>query len=174
MLQGTETPRAARRLARPRTIPSPLRRFRPSPLLLAFASVFVLGPGEHLAAQSAESDSTSEARVEEVEAEGLYTEEQAERGREIFRDRCSVCHLSGQFRGSTFWFRWQGRRVLDLVDQLRATMPQDNPGGLSSRQYVDVVAYLFRLNRLPAGEEELPAQDARLRVIRIPEKESDP
>jgi hypothetical protein len=53
-------------------------------------------------------------------------------------------------------------------------MPQDNPGGLRRQEYADVLAYLFELNGLPAGDTALPADDCGLRRIRIATKSPAP
>lgn len=118
------------------------------------------------AGQDGRSSGTSEG--EDSASTSLYTEEQADRGESTFRTICSACHLRNQFRGGAFRARWEGRTAYDLVDQLRATMPMDNPGGLSLDQYVDVTAYLLSLNRFEAGAEELPADEAGLEEVRIP------
>lgn len=103
----------------------------------------------------------------------FYTEGQADRGEAAFRSNCAACHLRNQFRGGAFRARWEGRTAYDLVDQLRATMPMDNPGGLSLDQYVDVTAYLLSLNQYEAGAEELPAEADVLREVRIPPDGAD-
>jgi hypothetical protein len=53
-----------------------------------------------------------------------------------------------------------GRPVGDFVEQIRQTMPYDSPGRLSRQEYTDIVAYMLRLNRIPAGETELPSDQA--------------
>jgi len=57
-----------------------------------------------------------------------------------------------------------------MVSHLRQTMPNDEPGKLSHQQYVDVVAYLFKLNGYPAGTRPLPNDDAELKKVRIDPK----
>ena len=34
-------------------------------------------------------------------------------------------------------------------------MPPDEPGSLNEKNVVDTVAYIFRMNRLPAGDKEI-------------------
>lgn len=120
-----------------------------------------------------EEGNSGASEGEDSASTSLYTEEQADRGETTFRTVCAACHLSSQFRGGAFRARWEGRTAYDLVDQLQATMPMDNPGGLSLDQYVDVTAYLLSLNRFEAGPEELPADDAGLREVRIPPDGAD-
>jgi len=49
-------------------------------------------------------------------------------------------------------------------------MPDDNPGGLSVQQYTDVVAYIFKINGIPAGTDSLSSDPEALRQIRIEAK----
>jgi len=46
-------------------------------------------------------------------------------------------------------------------------MPKNEPGSLQPDEYVDLVAYLLKLNDLPSGSEPLSADSAALRKIRI-------
>jgi mono/diheme cytochrome c family protein len=87
---------------------------------------------------------------------GIYSEEQAERGRGTFRSVCGECHYSREFRDDQFKFSWRRRSVADLFGHIAETMPENAPGSLSPRQYADVVAYILSLNGIPAGSEELP------------------
>ena len=145
-----------------------------APLVSLFLFVGNPATGEAQQGGSTVPDSAEERAAVETPAvaadgTGLYTDEQAERGEAAFRARCAGCHVSSQFRGEAFRLQWEGRTAFDLVDQIRATMPYDDPGGLSTAQYVDVVAYLLRLNSYAEGKEELPTDDARLKELRIPE-----
>jgi hypothetical protein len=72
--------------------------------------------------------------------------------------------------GDAFVRAWDGRTAFDIFELIRTTMPIDNPGRLSREQYADVVAYLFKLNRLPAGERPLPSDDDGLKQVRIDAK----
>lgn len=102
--------------------------------------------------------------------EGAYTTAQATRGKDVFRNTCGNCHSSSQFIGPSFEVVWAGRAVFDLFDQLRGTMPLDNPGGLSRQEYAAVIAYILTLNDFPAGETPLPDDDAGLKQIRFDRK----
>jgi quinoprotein glucose dehydrogenase len=108
------------------------------------------------------------AAVEAVPAEsGYFTEEQAERGRAAFREVCSECHYSSEFRGAQFEFEWKRRTARDLFRTISRTMPEDAPGSLAPGQYADVVSYLLQLNGLPAGGRELPADAEALRAYSL-------
>ncbi len=98
--------------------------------------------------------------------EGVYTEEQARRGEKITNDVCGACHMEDWFTGSLLE-SWAGATVEMLYELIRTTMPQDQPGSLERQQYADVLAYIFELNGLPAGQEELSARKEALRAILI-------
>jgi S-disulfanyl-L-cysteine oxidoreductase SoxD len=84
---------------------------------------------------------------------------QAERGQATFRSVCANCHSTSQFSGAAFVKKWVGRSAFDIFEQIRTTMPQDNPGGLPREQYLSVVAYLLKLNNSLGGDGPL-ADDA--------------
>ena len=52
----------------------------------------------------------------------------------------------------TFRSGWTGRPLGELFGMIQETMPQDNPGTLSSTQTADLIAYILRGNRFQAGE----------------------
>jgi mono/diheme cytochrome c family protein len=99
--------------------------------------------------------------------DGVYTEAQAQRGRDVFRTTCAECHGSRDFRGETFYLSWAGTTVGRLVDTMIESMPEDAPGSLPLQQYLDVTAYILSLNGYPAGGAELPAAADVLAGIRI-------
>ena len=59
------------------------------------------------------------------------------------------------------------KTAFDVFNQIRTTMPDDNPGSLERQEYIDLVAYIFSLNAYPAGEGDLPADDDGLKKVRI-------
>ena len=102
----------------------------------------------------------------QVSGEGLYTDAQAERGRQVFARSCGNCHaetpgaVAGQgaapsLLGETFSTRWAGSVVANLLDTVRQTMPDGAPNSLSAAEYADVTAYLLKLNEYSAGTREL-------------------
>jgi hypothetical protein len=46
-------------------------------------------------------------------------------------------------------------------------MPKNDPASLTPGEYAQVVAYLLKINDVPAGESELPADSDALKKIRI-------
>ena len=107
--------------------------------------------------------------------DGVYTKAQAVRGQTTYREECAKCHsenLTGgeeapALTGHEFLNKWDGKTAGDLFEVTRKTMPSDDPGGLSRRQYADIVAYLLGANEFPAGEKELESTAAALNDIRI-------
>lgn len=127
------------------------------------------GPAPPAPSPEAARPSAASAPPPASATEGLYADEQAERGRGTFRDRCSECHYSSEMRGTQFQYEWERRTVGDLYEHLVETMPEDAPGSLTPSQYIDVVAYILRLNGFPAGTAELEAEGPRLGVsLRAP------
>ena len=78
--------------------------------------------------------------------------DQADRGQAVFQRVCAACHATVQFASPGFRSGWNGRTVFELYEQIRTTMPQDNPGRLRREQYADVTAYLLKLNGQPPAE----------------------
>jgi mono/diheme cytochrome c family protein len=97
--------------------------------------------------------------------QGVYTDDQARRGAVVYERSCSACHMQEYVTGN-FLQSWAGAPVSMLFELLRATMPEDRPGGLDGREYADVLAYIFELNGLPSGQSELPPQlDVLERIV---------
>ena len=114
----------------------------------------------------------------------VYTTEQANRGRLQYEKRCVLCHLDrgqgheampeivGQsleregdpeapaVAGELFQKKWGGRSVWELFSAMANTMPVGAPRSLAPQEYADILAYLFELNKFPAGQQEItPARE---------------
>lgn len=100
-------------------------------------------------------------------AMGVYSREQWMRGRDVYAGQCAGCHPAVTHVGPIFTTSWAGKRLSDLFGFIRERMPKNDPGSLSEEEYVDVITYLLRLNGMPVGLEELPADSATLSRIRI-------
>ena len=105
---------------------------------------------------------------------GVYTEAQAKRGEELYFERCVRCHGAtfmggtdgaGALIGPTFNGNWNGVPLDQMLDRVRATMPQDKPATLSRQQVADALSFIFSINKIPAGKEELPRQAEMLNLI---------
>lgn len=100
----------------------------------------------------------------------VYTEAQAARGKEVFTAVCSECHEVEDLTNADFHENWDGTTLYELFDNIRRTMPDENPGTLTPQQYVDVTAYLLQLNKLPAGPVEFTGDSASASAVRLPLK----
>ncbi len=107
--------------------------------------------------------------------DGVYTSDQADRGKAVYASQCARCHadtLDGAdevppVKGSHFMTNWDGQTVADLVQRIRNTMPLDNPSSLSGASTTDLVAYLIQQNGAPAGKTELPNDDGEQSLVHI-------
>ena len=79
----------------------------------------------------------------------------------MYRTTCESCHapnLEGSEVGPTllgdeFLEGWDGEVLAELMILMTDTMPEDNPGGLTAGEYMDVLSYLLRENGFPPGSE---------------------
>ena len=103
-------------------------------------------------------------------SDGVYSAEQAGRGRREYNQHCATCHstnlrggeMAPGLVGDTFLGGWSGQTLWSLFDFSLATMPQDNPGSTSPEAMNAILAYMLRENDFPAGSEALaldPAAD---------------
>jgi uncharacterized protein len=107
--------------------------------------------------------------------DGIFTQAQADRGREQYMKSCASCHkpdLLGEsaappLAGPEFSQRWVGSTVDDLVTTIRRSMPQDAPDSLGTAAYADLVSYLLSVNGSPAGSSEMPLESASLKQIQF-------
>ena len=115
--------------------------------------------------------------------DGVYTQEQAERGSITYRQACRKCHyadLSGDELGGgtpgevapglvddAFFSRWNGLNLSDLFLAISRSMPGDRPGTLKAETTSDVISYILQRNTFPPGEGELTTDLTRLKGILI-------
>lgn len=98
---------------------------------------------------------------------GLYSEAQAERGLEVFTKICSECHEIEDLTNEDFRLNWDGTTLYELFDNIRTTMPDENPGTLTPQQYVDVTAYVLQLNKLPSGPDDFTGDSTNASAVRL-------
>ncbi len=107
--------------------------------------------------------------------DGVFTDPQAARGQQVYQRACAACHLdslqgdavSPTLLGSAFLARFNGQSAHEMVQNLRASMPQNAPDSLGDRAYVDLVAYLLKANGGRTGAQELSLDVAELERITI-------
>jgi mono/diheme cytochrome c family protein len=111
--------------------------------------------------------------------DGVYTVEQAARGKPRFEASCSRCHnneLIGSERGPTlkgnaFWNKYENDSLGSLFTLIRDTMPRDGGAGVVSDEVkLDILAYILSRNDVPAGSEELKLAGNALESIKITKK----
>ena len=103
---------------------------------------------------------------------GVYTAEQAERGKKVFEAKCTACHDTARFTGDMFLEPWDGKLLKDVWDIASGTMPEDNPGSLPQQEYGDILAYFLHLNEFPTGDTELQGNAAAMATIKIEKKKA--
>ena len=107
---------------------------------------------------------------------GVFTQEQADRGSVAYAANCARCHgenLEGDQRfaplsGDRWWGSFSGRTLDYMLDFITTNMPNGNGGSLSTSMYQDLTAFILSRNGVPAGSSDLTA-DAIAGITIIPE-----
>jgi mono/diheme cytochrome c family protein len=115
----------------------------------------------------ARQSSAQAPRGSESTRAGVYSASQALRGSDVYAGSCKSCHTPESHAGPAFYARWNGRPLLELYEFIRDRMPKNEPGSLSAQEYADVLAYLLKMNQMPSGRRELPADSLAMKAIRI-------
>lgn len=97
----------------------------------------------------------------------IYSLAQANEGRDVYDGRCKNCHTAISHTGAPFRANWDKKPLSELYDYMVEKMPKDAPGTLSEEEYTQVLAYVLRMNGMPAGSESLPGDRKLLKAIRI-------
>ena len=113
--------------------------------------------------------------------DGVYTKEQAERGKTSYTQTCGRCHgarlIGGEIAGEVapdlkgvyFILKWSNP-LSDLFIKIEDTMPKDDSGSVSPEETADIIAYLLQSNDAPAGESEIPPDREQVKGILITRK----
>jgi mono/diheme cytochrome c family protein len=112
--------------------------------------------------------------------DGVYTEEQAQRGEPLYGKLCGNCHgpeLVGTDKvppliGTAFEGNWNDHKMGELSERIRMTMPVDNPASMTRAQNADVLAFMLRKAGAPAGQSSLPTNVDQLNAIKYTRKTS--
>jgi mono/diheme cytochrome c family protein len=110
--------------------------------------------------------------------DGVFTAEQALRGKAEYDQTCSRCHnlaLIGSERGPSikgpaFQEQYEKGSLADLFIFIRDTMPEGGPGTLNDDTKVDILTYILQQNGYPTGPAELKKDLGPLSDIRMAKK----
>lgn len=141
-------------------MPLEIRRGRAA--LLACAALTFAAP---LHAQ--DTTATGTATPPRTSADSSYTSEQAERGAQVFIRVCVECHERLEMSNDDFRLKWEGQTTFDLFKNIATTMPDSDPGSLPRGDYVDVTAYILKLNGVPTGPVELAGDSASMSMAKL-------
>ena len=95
--------------------------------------------------------------------DGVYTKAQAKVGEKLYADHCLLCHDKKYFR--PILKRWEGQSLSILFTVMSTSMPENNPGFLTEKENVDMLAYILSLSRYAPGDAELDYQNGALDEI---------
>jgi mono/diheme cytochrome c family protein len=113
--------------------------------------------------------------------DGVFTEDQADRGEQLASGNCGMCHGS-RFNGvpddndmqsapplarHKFLATWNGRPLGAVFAYSQLTMPLSNPGYLPAEDYAALVAYMLAASGASPGDVPLSADAVELGYIRI-------
>ena len=117
-------------------------------------------PAGSAAAVAAPTPAAPRSKADEPNTtDGIYTEAQAARGRQVFGEVCAECHAPEDWTQEAFLARWEEASVFRLWYWIYERMPHGNPGSLTRVQVTDALTYIFELNGLPPGPSELADDD---------------
>jgi cytochrome c len=110
--------------------------------------------------------------------DGVYTEAQAARGKDLYSKECGSCHgpeltggeMAPGLSGGEFLAGWDGLTMGDLFERVRISMPQNAPGSLSGQTNADILAFVLSSNKFPAGTTELQKDAMVLKDIKFEAK----
>ena len=97
--------------------------------------------------------------------DGVYTEDQADAGEVLYTQHCLLCHDKKYFR--PVLQRWEGQPLGIMFTVMSTSMPESNPGFLSEKEYVDILAYILSLSRYTPGDAELDHANGALNDLMV-------
>ena len=95
--------------------------------------------------------------------DGVYSKAQAKVGEKLYAEQCLLCHDKKYFR--PILKRWEGQSLSILFTVMSTSMPENNPGFLTEKENVDMLAYILSLSRYAPGDTELDYQNGALDEI---------
>ena len=115
-----------------------------------------------------------DAKSRKTVRDPVYTDTQAERGKQVYEANCVTCHLAeldgsanptagargAPLVGTRFVQDFGESKVSALFNKMKRDMPSGRPGALSDQEYLDVATFVLQRNRFPAGSSELTVDTA--------------
>ncbi len=95
--------------------------------------------------------------------DAVYSKVQAKVGEKLYTDNCLLCHDKKYFR--PVLKRWEGQSLSIMFTVMSTSMPESNPGFMTEKEYVDILAYILSLSRYAPGDAELDYQNGALNEI---------
>jgi S-disulfanyl-L-cysteine oxidoreductase SoxD len=106
--------------------------------------------------------------------QGVYTDEQAARGKEVFTANCVRCHaqdLAGvtgpALKGDRFYQTFGSEPIDRLFLKVRDTMPPNYGDTVTDQNKLDAVTYILQYNGFPSGPGELKMASEDLATAQI-------
>lgn len=97
--------------------------------------------------------------------DGVYTKDQAKVGERLYAQHCLLCHDKKYYRRVLKSFDGQSLDILFTV--MSTSMPEGNPGFLTEKENVDILAYALSLSRYVPGDTELDYRNGALSEITV-------
>jgi len=118
----------------------------------------------------APAGSAEPARPAQLGDADWFSEAQVRAGEAVFAEHCARCH-GAQLQGSPplvgSGFAVQYGSAWELYQYTRQTMPQDAPGSLDDRRYLEAIAYVLHANGYPVGEQRLAPVRSQLASLAL-------
>ena len=130
--------------------------------------------GQSQTATTSAANATARADSLRSTQSGVFTEAQAKRGEQTYAGICHSCHTPTEHTGTAFNQNWNAHPLSDLFKYLCQSMPKDDPGSLDPNDAADVIAFLLKLNAMPAGSAELAPDTVALKRILIDTRNTRP
>lgn len=104
----------------------------------------------------------------------LYTDDQAAAGKQVFLDKCAMCHgpnLEGRagpaLKGNSFATPQAHFTVGDVFKIVSQNMPAPAPGTLAHDDYVKIMSFLLQQNGYPSGGTPLDFDTAAKSKVKL-------
>lgn len=111
------------------------------------------------------SSNVSENPGGQASSAGWYTASQATSGAKSYQESCASCHgaklqggMAPALVGKQFWTAYGGKKLSTLWSTIHTQMPMANPGSVSPKDSVNIMAFLLQKNGVSAGT--VPLDDA--------------